>query len=490
MRNIGLCFVVFVGLVLSACTKPNPLACCVTDEQCAVIGAEELRPCGVGQACNPPTATCVAKQCDTSADCTSPDAPVCSLGLCISGCQVDGDCADVAGKPFCAADNICVGCETNTQCPVEASQCDVETRSCRGCRIESECASGVCIEADGLCADDASVVHVSSIGSDTGTCTAAVPCASLGYALQQVSGTRSVIHLVGDTTTDVSTITLTKPVVLDGTGTRFPKPSSGPTFAIPAGVSFEVTMEGVVFPASGSATVVTVGTSKTLRLFDVVIQNSTIQTTGGTIDSRGSTLTSTTLDCTTGTLAASENRLDNTLIRSSNCQSTVSRNLFANCTATAINVDGGLLSITNNVFTLSDQFVDLIITGGHAPGSVVAFNTIVNSSTVTGAPIAISCDATVRVTSNILAYNSTNPISNNTGCIAHFSLFDVPGAPDATSGNASADVTSFFTNLTAADFHLSTASPARDTAEPGLVPVDFDGIKRGTPPDIGAFEAP
>ena len=59
--------VVVLFALLIACTKPNPNVCCVTEEQCNTLGADELRPCGVGQACSTEF-SCVAAECETSAD--------------------------------------------------------------------------------------------------------------------------------------------------------------------------------------------------------------------------------------------------------------------------------------------------------------------------------------------------------------------------------------------------------------------------------------
>ncbi len=491
MRTNAVVLCLLSCLILVACTKPNPDACCVTEAQCAAIGVDpnDVRPCDVGQACNP-TSTCVAKECDTSAECGAA-VPVCSLGLCVSGCRVDDDCADVAGKPFCAPDNVCVGCETSDQCPTEAAQCDAEDRTCRGCIVDDECASGVCIEADGVCASEASIVHVSSVGMDSGTCTVSAPCGSVGYALQQVSATRTVIHLVGGSTDDTATVTISRPVIIDGTGTRFGNFTNGPAFAITStGGAFSVTIEGidVINDAAMTAVGFTAGTSKTLRLFDATLANVTVEVINGAIDLRSSSVKGGVISCESGTLTATQDRFEGE-VTASNCQMSIFRNLFATSSDGAISARGGLLNVTNNVFVLSSEFTDLIVAGGNAPGSVIAFNTIANATAVTQSPVAITCDATVKVTSNIIAYNSTNPIGG-AGCVAQFSLFDLPGAPDATGSNTSADPATFFKDRNAGDLHLATGSPAVGGGEPGLVTIDFEGNGRSQTPDIGAFEAP
>ncbi|HEX4421508.1 MAG TPA: hypothetical protein VH165_26515, partial [Kofleriaceae bacterium] len=186
--------VAVVSLVLATiavgCTKPNPEACCETDAQCAMLGVTAHRPCVAGQACASTTLTCMAAECETSADCTSPDAAVCINRLCVGACQSNADCAGLTDKPLClAATGQCVGCLDATTCPSDQAFCDADTHACRGCQRDDECASGVCVEADGVCATSDQLLFVSSVGADTGDCVAA-PCASVGYALQKVTGQR------------------------------------------------------------------------------------------------------------------------------------------------------------------------------------------------------------------------------------------------------------------------------------------------------------
>lgn len=59
--------VVLVLWWLAACTKHNPKACCVTDEQCQALGYDRHYNCADGLTCNP-SGTCVPAQCSTSAD--------------------------------------------------------------------------------------------------------------------------------------------------------------------------------------------------------------------------------------------------------------------------------------------------------------------------------------------------------------------------------------------------------------------------------------
>jgi hypothetical protein len=120
-------------LAIASCQVKNPEFCCVTEDQCNAAGADGLRPCGAGQACR--DTACVAKECDTSIDCTSSDAPTCINNLCVGGCEVDDDCVGIAGKERCdAAASTCVGCVTDDQCPIDRAICDSEWSLHRGRR--------------------------------------------------------------------------------------------------------------------------------------------------------------------------------------------------------------------------------------------------------------------------------------------------------------------------------------------------------------------
>ncbi len=479
--------IVVVSLAFAiACTKPNPEVCCVTEDQCTVLGADELRPCGVGQACGADF-SCVAAECVTSADCPSPDAPVCSLGLCVENCRVDDDCADVEGLPFCADDGVCVGCLDASTCPTEAAICDATSRACRGCELDAECPSGVCLEADGVCADESAVLFVSNAGTDAGTCTSTAPCEKIAFAIPLVTSTRNVIHVVGALSRDTATITLDRAVTIDGTGTRFTNPATGPMFAKTFGPA--ATIEGIDIVNPNSVVAITVAASTALRLHATTLSKANV-TSSGSLEISGSTIREfTSITCSNATLTADNRRFEGLQSRifSTACQTTIRGNRFIDV-FDVLDVDGGFLTVTNNLFTVPDQLTDSIQLNNLAVGSVFAFNTIVNTSGVTSSGGAITCDSTVDLTSNIIAYNSTLPL--NTGCTAVSSVFDLPGAASAGS-NPSVDAATLFVNLPLGDFHLSATSAARGLGEAGIVTIDLEGNPRpAAMPDVGAFEAP
>ena len=85
----------------------------------------------------------------------------------------------------------------------------------------------------------------------------------------------------------------------------------------------------------------------------------------------------------------------------------------------------------------------------------------------------------------------------NSVCAATFSLFDTVALTQQTQGlnNKVSNGSTFFVDRASKDFHLDAVSIAKGAADPNqILDVDFDGNQRpnpaGTPPDMGAFEAP
>jgi len=188
-----------------------------------------------------------------------------------------------------------------------------------------------------------------------------------------------------------------------------------------------------------------------------------------------------------GQLHITDSVVQRAAMQATGCFATIARNKITGGDA-AMSVSGGTATIENNLIVVSDEFADVVYVVGGS-GSTVRFNTIVNVSTVMASGVAVYCDSSVSVSSNVFAYNSTNPI-NGGGCMATRSVFDLAGAPDA-GANPTAAVTTLFADFGARDFHLGPASPARDGGEPGKVMFDLEGTPRSaSTPDIGAYEAP
>lgn len=475
-----------------ACSSPNPDFCCVTAETCAAAGlaSDDLRPCDVGQACR--SYECVAAECASSADCTSAGAPACVHGLCLAGCAADLDCTGVAGRPRCdATDATCVGCTASDQCPADAAICDAEARACRGCTADDECASGVCIEATGRCAADDEILYVSQSGTDAGTCPKTFPCKTISFALAQANLVRNIIRVM-DAIFHLgsSVIYLDNYISIDGSNTLLT------SSATPAIHVFGTAALSAVRLASTEITrpLLTVSSGGRLKLAQVAIELGTVDVqAGGSLETFEVRFTSSILECSQGgKLTVRASYLEESGI-SSYCELVMSGNRVVEPTGALppMGFAGQVQIIESNVF-LDSTANRLIIAVGGSAESTFRYNTIVNTSYSPGSEHAILCPDGANVTSNLIAYNSTRPIS----CASRHSLFDTAGVQEVNRGvgNRSSDVMTFFRDRQAGDFRLPPSSPAIGFGEPGLVATDLEGNGRPAPagsmPDVGAYEAP
>ena len=487
---IGLIAAVF-ATVLAGCPSPNPDFCCVTAETCAAAGlGDERRPCEVGQACK--SYGCVAAECSSSADCAAPEAPTCLHGLCVAGCAVDDDCAGIAGTPRCdASEATCVGCLSNDQCPADQAICDADTRSCRGCTADDQCASGVCIEATGICAADDAIIYVMEAGVDAGTCPRSAPCQTMSFAMGLTSPIRNVIRVLGSYFyLGNSTVSLSNSVVIDGSNTTLTSGSLPAIFVYGLAI-----IEGVRLSSTDTfAPLLKVSSGGNLTLVRTTVDTGQIEVSaGGALDGVDVKLRNSNLECKSGgILSIRRSHLEQGHIDSS-CKLVLSASRLepAPGLLPTTRLMGSMQVIENNIFIGNNAEAALLFVFG-ASGSKFRFNTIINTSSIIGTASAIFCEDGVDVSSNIIAYNSTAPIS----CVARHSLFDSAGAQEVHRGvgNVSADITTFFQDRQAGDLHLSSNSPALGVGEPGLLTEDLDGNARPTPvgsmPDVGAYEAP
>ena len=480
-----------VFLVVAACTKPNPNVCCVTPLQCDALGVDEPRPCDVGQACR--AGGCVAAECQAAADCSA-DSPICSNNLCVGTCQIDDDCAEVAGRNRCSAQGTCVGCLDASQCPASASICDGAEHTCRGCAQDTECATGVCIETDGVCAAETDLLFVQATGAtDTGSCPRSAPCATIRYAIQRASATRNVIRVTGGSLPE-RTVLVDKPIVIDATGTSIGQPGVA-AFDLLATLS--ATIGGMTIRDNGSTTVsvINVPASDTLKLGPGTSLSGPLAFMNATVLVNQAEMSGAEIVCTSGTLDIARSHLLNGHIGGSACHLTLTRSTIEGDSDRLVQVTGGDVRIENNLFVQRYEYADSLSFQGCAPGSTFRFNTVVNVSGVNADGQALFCDATVDVTSNIFAYASGHPMGfpNGAYCLAKYSLFDDVSIPlhAAGEGNKTAAPTSFFVNRVGKDFHLAPGSPAIDTAQQVLpVSMDLEGKPRPMGHlDMGAFES-
>lgn len=429
-------------------------------------------------------------ECRTASDCTEPGAVFCVAGSCVAACQASTDCQALASTPFCqVSSGRCVACLDASACTADQPVCDASSNACRGCRRDDECASGVCLEAEGRCAAQSEVVFlIEATGVDNPACSAAAPCSTFAAALAATTPQRYVIHLIGGSYTMSSGVNLsgrrlyidaTETVVSAVQGVTFTSSSAGP----------KITLGRMTIGAT-AGTAVSTSNNGALELVDVTL-TATAATMGGSLDVQSSKLA--TVTCSAGgtvhVQASTVREIDST-----NCTLVALANHFVtDVVSPLISADGGNLVIENNIITSTEAFTDPLTIVHAISGSRFAFNTVVNFSGVDATATTLSCDSSIDVSSNIFAWHSSATMTTP-GCAPHDSLFDEFAPTNQIGNNKQAKASMFFVDLNGKDLHLSAASPAKGLGQPGLVDVDLEGKPRPDPPasrpDVGAYEAP
>ncbi len=482
-------FLFLVAILGWGCgTRVNPNICCVTADQCSALGLDETRPCNEpGQTCK--NNACVAFECLSSVDCDA-DAPICIANICVEACATNDDCAGLDDHKLCAPDGECVACLSNSQCNGRAPICDDASRSCRSCETDGECATGVCLEAEGSCADESSLIFVSDNGQDVGTCLRNAPCKTIQFAQTLLTPTRRVIRILGGQYALGGT-TIAINATIDGSNTNLVS-AARPLFV----VATAATLSGVRIASTSFAdTVISVQAGGLLKLVSSTIDNAEVRLTTGAAEVTNVRFVNGRLDCTTGSVVVRNSVFDRSSVDPEDCMmKLLSSRLGPSRSSAPVIFSSGenLLTIENNLFVENVQGVSAMYLFGYAIGSTVRFNTFINTA-ANGNSSSITCFEGLDVTSNIIATNSSNPISP---CTARHTLFDTAGAPAAAAGqnNTVHESALFFVNPLNDDYHLSSSSPAIGLGEPGMVTTDFDGKPRpapiGSKPDVGAFEHP
>lgn len=483
--------VLVVSVFALACGSVHgPEGACSTAADCA-----SSAPFCVDQRCE--------AHCQVNADCTGAGKSVCaSDGACVA-CQVASDCTDAAA-PLCTTDNVCVGCLSAADCTDAAAPvCDATARSCRGCTADADCSGGVCIEATGTCAPDASVVFLTMMGTDSGTCTRDKPCVTVPYAIAHAAA-RKIFHILGNTLTLSAPVVISSEMTFDGEDTSI-FAGGGMSFNVTGTAS--ATLEGLhlAAPTTGTtppAAVNITDTAQATLYNDTFVGPTSVSlSTGpkvlishshfGSLDAGGESQ----ITCNGGQLTVERNIFETTTVGNfMQCDLTVRRNRFESASDGSVHLAGGRLLMENNLIIHRDGFNDSIFANTLSTGSTIRFNTIVNTTAVSSDGAALGCDGSVVVTSNVFAYYSGHPITGS--CVTRYSVFDTVSLTSAGVGNKTADINSIFVNRAGGDYHLSATSAARGSSEAGLTTMvtdDFDGNPRpapaGSTADSGAFEA-
>lgn len=489
-------FLVCCMVAVSGCTKPNPNACCTNEAECLALGSNELRPCGGGEVCS--ANACVPVQCDTSDQCSGA-TPYCVNQLCVGSCQGEADCQGVPGAPICAADKVCVGCRDNTDCSGTTPICDAEDRQCRGCEADGDCTSGICLEADGVCAVESEVVFVVPGRSDTGDCTKLAPCGTLAYALTKTLPPRTTIRVEGGQPLAVtSTISIgNRRLTVDSSGTALSYSGAAGSAMFDIASSGEVTFEGVRFvPETDDFIAVRSGT---LRLHRVIIDNVEDRFEGNFLRVSGSShllmrsshIEHSDIMCSGfGSVTVEKNSFLVSKISAADCTMAVHRNTFTGDQAAILAQRGSSIS-ENNLFVVTNELADVLFLEEQKPGSRFVFNTVVNITGISSEGTALACDGGLRVENNIFAHRSSGP--HSAGCTSRYSLYDGAFLSPPGEGNVATPFEMLFVNPSERDFRPGPLSTARGMSEPGAaIAIDHDGTRRplpiGTRPDVGAFE--
>jgi hypothetical protein len=494
MPLLGLSLLLIVAALAASsgsCTRPNPDFCCTGAAECAALGVDEPRSCGSGRVCD--SNVCLKTECSTAAECSDPDAPYCANQVCKSACAGDGDCLGAAGGPLCADDGVCVGCETNKDCTdLAAPICSPTRRTCEGCRADADCASGVCLAADGVCADPTDLIYVSEAGSDGNTCTRTGPCRTFSAAFSLLNGTRRVVRLAGDIYNIASPIIVdSKNVYIDADNTEIRRPDNGPLITISG--TGKVTIEGIKFNLILNQDGIVIQTTHPVRVSQINAtgprEHYAVSAFAGTVSISDSKLVNAGTLCGTTTLSIQSSAIQGSVIDSGDaCIASLSGNRL---TDVAVRTPGVLRATNNVVISTSPSCTNEF----GASVRSLHFNTFVcrHNPPISDARLgyAISCGATDLVSNNLFAWDSFAPAPN---CVLRHNLFPSFANPVVGEGNVYADVSTLFADYAAGDFHLSATSAARGAGEarPDVV-VDLDGNPRpapvGTSPDIGAYEA-
>ncbi len=457
--RVGWLVLLFLGV---ACTKANPSVCCVDPTDCSSIGAtEDVRACPTGLACI--DHECVVAECSTQG-CTA-QAPVCNVATNVcEGCMGNPDCLNNRDHPICELDTgSCVQCLTSFDCGITKPVCD--GRTCRACERDSECTSGACGD-DGLCIATASIVYVSAVGVDSGDCTEAAPCATVGYAISRTSVsrrdivTRNGTYLEPSVRIEISSSTTPADrVAIHGNGSTL-KTTSGEPFInvrLPASIR-DLTIE---------TTVTALIVERALKLERVHIKSGVGALVAAPLEARVLTI-----DGTTGLSLAAGGILtmDRVIIR-----------------ATETGIEAPSQAGT------SAQITNLLVSGASGRGlqlpyttGKISFATIVdNGSLVNSGPKSVLCSPDMTIHASIVwdlySTSSAPPIAGD--CVLTNTIAGTAAVAGATR------VDPLFKDRANGDYHLSSNSPARDMIDSGPA-TDYEGQPRpqGARFDIGADE--
>lgn len=410
--NKLLCF----ALVLCACEKTNPYYCKDNpDHNCTIDGT-------------------IAMACTSPAQCTEQGKLVCDLslggGTCVQ-CSAADHTACIGMMPVCGSDDACHPCSAHSDCG----------------------ANGACLP-DGSCGSDANVSWVVNPGgSDSNTCSQAMPCATITTALTK---SKSFIKVTG-TTKDNVTINRSVTILADASGDLAANNFGNVLTIGAAGITVEIDDLSIT---GGNGIGVQIPQSATVTLKRVTVaHNSNI----GVNASGGGTLN-------------------------------VWRSTIAFNNAGGISLQGMSFDIENN-FIYSNGggigFGGVSVYMG-AASQKLDFNTITANLGPGGTSTGVQCAAVspTPTFANDIIYGNvvvTGVPQASAGCNYAYSNM----GPNDTPTGTNLDTPPQFKGTS--DFHIATSSPMKNAADPNAtLGNDIDGDMRPIDMrrDIGADETP
>lgn len=465
--------------------------------------------------------------------CTAPNPDLCQINAdCPSGnvCGADHRCAPAipdAGEPIDAPEtavdaSVDAMVDAMSECSVPCTDpaapvCDMN--QCRGCEAHDECESGICQVDSGMCVGPEEIAYVATGGHDEAGCGSATsPCKSINFALGLG---RVYVHLAPGTY--LGTVTIDGgDTALDvvGPGAELvPVMASLPGIQILAPRAEPVTLDGItVRDATGSGgygircesdlgltligvTVADNAVGITSDGCDVTLQGGTVSgnsgdgvsVTDGDLVIAGAVVRDHSATNAVGVTHAGSGQiqvLDAQLLANASGISvtaggilTVRRSQILGSTSLGIYAEGGF-DLTNNVVAGTAESAGIFLAGDTST-AILAHNTIVANG-----DIGVQCHSTlasvVAATSNIVWDNGTAVDDSSSRCAFSYSdvQVDIPG-----EGNINLDPR--FVDAEGGDFHLTAASPCRNTGDPeSTITDDLDGDTRPAEgrSDVGADE--
>lgn len=421
--------------------------------------------CTTDAQCGGSTPYCVANRCEAcngASTCTA-SAPVCSsTDYTCGGCAADADCSLYAATPNCAPSGACVECVNTADCGGTSPICDGQ--SCRACEAGSECGSGECHVDTGACFAGSELIYLSPTGDDANACTKAAKCKTVARALELVTATRHTITMTPGVYVGPASFAKTVDVLGHGS-----------------------TIQGAVSAANG-----------TIALMDLAIDSTAAYiTTDSNADLRLERVTSNAsmiISCTVTLLDVHSSGFIY-----SYKMATVRRSSFIGAAGQSFFMSGW--DISSSTFARNAGGVQLSTPDGIHPQRFEN-NTVVDNGTWTtmSSVLDLKCyGGAAGVIRNNIVWSSFQPASGSTvtsGCTSQTYSLIYTGTSSAYPGTGNllgnpAFVRLYPSGALPADFHLTAASVARDTADPSNpLADDMDGDSRPANgrADIGADE--